>query len=145
MIALFAPLTEGDLKRIAAVTLIIIANFFAAVIGAIVKGGFNPANGGLDFKKLPEFFYKQVLPYVFGLAFFEAYLHVYPLSESAAALFGKTATLDTTTPSSFGWIDPAALWTVYSAMVANLVVQLSKNLFYLVGKGLEVAQLQAKT
>lgn len=143
---IFAPLTLEDEKRIAVVILLIFFNFVLAVVGALVKGGFDPSKGGLDFKKLPEFIYKQVLPYVIGLAVFEAFLHVLPPSQMASALFSTpTATgLDAVTPSGWSWLDPTLLWTVYGAMVAMLVKQFSINLVFLFGKGLEVAQSVAK-
>ena len=152
MLNLFTTLTDGDQKRIAAVILIIIANFVFAVVGALVKGGFVPANGGLDFKKLPEFFVKQILPYVVGLAFFEAYLHLVPPSESVQLLFHKAAEIDSiATPmpyavasNSWAWLDPTALWVVYGSMVAMLVKQLSSNFAYLFGKGLTAAQAASK-
>lgn len=150
MNSLFSALTEGDLKRIGAVVLIILANFVFAVVGAVVKGGFDPAAGGLDTKKLPEFFTKQVLPYVLGLAFFEAFLHVVGIGDTVSALFGKTSPVVDAAgalvppPDSFAWLDPAALWTIYGAMVANLTKQLLVNLFFLIGKTSEAASAIAK-
>ena len=146
---IFSALTVDDERRIAFVLLVILANFALAVVGAIVKGGFDPAKDGFDFQKLPEFFYKQVLPYVLGLAVFAAFLHVLPPSTLAAALVGSTPSttvvdgLTVATPSGFAWLDPTALWTVYGAMVANLVKSLLINLAYLVGKGSEAAQAVA--
>lgn len=86
MNGLFSVLTEDDLKRIAFVLLVILANFVFAVLGAIVRGGFDAKAGGLDYKKLPVFFTTQVLPFVVGLAFFEAFLHVLPPSELTQTL-----------------------------------------------------------
>lgn len=149
MLNLFATLTEGDQKRIAAVILIIAANFVFAIIGALVKGGFDPAKGGFDFNKLPEFFVKQILPYVVGLAFFETYLHLAPPSTSAQLLFGGPPKVIADATSAIPenpwmWLDTTTLWAVYGSMMILLVKKLLANLFYLFGKGIEQAQTIAK-
>ncbi len=141
---IFSALTAADVKRIAVVLLLIFFNFAFAVVGALVKGGFDPSKEGLDFKKLPEFVYKQVLPYVIGLAFFEAFLHVLPPSQMAQTLFASAvpSTAAAVEPPTNGWmwLDPTILWTVYGSMVAMLVKQVSLNVIYLFGKGLVAAQ-----
>lgn len=151
MNGLFSVLTEDDLKRIAFVLLVILANFVFAVLGAIVRGGFDAKAGGLDYKKLPVFFTTQVLPFVVGLAFFEAFLHVLPPSELTQTLLSPPSVAPDSliegaaAPVNWWlWLDPATLWAVYGAMVAKLVTGLLKNMAYLVGKGQEAAQNASK-
>ena len=148
MSGIFSSLTEGDLKRIAAVLLLIVFNAVFAVIGALMRGGFNPAAGGFDAKKFPEFFYKQILPFVVGLAFFEAFLHLQPPSGLVSALVGADSVIvvgEELSPSSpWAWLDPTVLWTVYGSIIVMLVRQLSANLIYVFGKGLTLAQSKAQ-
>lgn len=148
MDSIFSSLTIADQKRIAIVLLLILANFVFAVIGALVRGGFDPAKGGFDYKKFPLFFTQQVLPYVVGLAIFEAFLHVLPPSDMAETLTAPAASPllapIVPQPNPFAWLDPTALWTVYGSMVSLLLVSLSKNLSYLFGRGLDAAQAAAK-
>lgn len=143
MNGLFSVLTEADQKRIAIVLLMILGNFVFAILGAVVRGGFDANKGGLDYRKLPVFFTQQVLPYVVGLAFFEAFLHVLPPSELAQTLFSGGAEVlaeGATTPANWWeWLDPATLWSIYGAMVVKVGTGLVKNLLYLYGKAQEAA------
>lgn len=149
MSGIFSPLTDGDLKRIAVVLLLIFFNFTFAVLGAMMRGGFDPTRGGFDFKKLPEFVYNQILPYIVGLAFFEAFLHILPPSTLVGGLFGNTNPTDSPIPvdpsAGWQWLDPTVLWATYAAIVLNLAKQTFTNLVYLFGKGLTLAQSLAVT
>lgn len=147
MSGLFSPLTDGDLKRIAVVLLLIFFNFVFAVLGSMMRGGFDPALGGFDFKKLPEVVYKYILPYLVGLAFFEAFLHVLPPSEIVSSLFQGQPSVTGPAPAvplepgaGWLWLDPTVLWATYGAIVLNLAKQTFTNLTYLFGKGLTLAQ-----
>lgn len=144
---LFSPLTDSDIKRIAIVLLLVIANFVFAVLGALIRGGFDPARGGFDFRKLPEFVYKDVLPYVVGLAFFEAMLHILPPSVMVGNLFGGQPSPTGPAPiipvepgAGWQWLDPTVLWATYAAVVLSLVQKTLANLTYLFGKGINLAQ-----
>lgn len=154
MNGIFSTLTDGDKSRIAFVLILILANYVFAVIGSVARGGFDPKAGGFDWHKLPKFFTEQILPYVVGLAFFEAFLHLLPPSELAAGLTasGGAEVLEqgvgvpqVATPSSWTWLDPATLWAVYSAMVAQLLAAFMRNVTYLFGKGIEAAQKASGT
>lgn len=154
MSGLFTALTDADLKRIAVVLLLIIFNVLFAVVGAIMKGGFKAEEGGLDINKLPEFVYKQVLPYVVGLAFFEAFLHLIPPSMLVSDLFhgaGTVAANTTTVPglptvdptAGWKWLDPTVLWSIYGAIVIDLAYRTFTNFAYMFGKGISLAQRAA--
>lgn len=154
MSGLFTALTDADLKRIAVVLLLITFNFLFAIVGALMKGGFRADAGGLDLNKLPEFVYKQILPYVVGLAFFEAFLHLIPPSMLVSDLFhgaGTVAANTTTTPglpsvdpaAGWKWLDPTVLWGVYGAIVIDLAYRTFTNFAYMFGKGMTLAQSAA--
>jgi len=148
MSSIFSGLTEGDIRRVAILLFLIFFNFIFAVVGSLMRGGFNPANGGLDPKKLPEFIYKHVLPYIVGFAFFEVFLHFLPPSQMATTLFDTKPTtlidisgVDVSKP--WAWLDPAVLWIGYSSIVVMLVKQVFSNLVYVFGRGLQLAQSAA--
>lgn len=149
MNGIFSTLTDGDLKRIAAVLLLIFFNFLFAVTGALMRGGFDPTRGGFDFKKLPEFVYTNILPYLVGFAFFEAFLHLLPPSTLVGGLFQGANPADSPIPvdasAGWKWLDPTVLWATYAAIVLNLAKQTFTNLVYLFGKGLSLAQSLAVT
>lgn len=151
---IFAPLTDGDLRRIAALCLLIISNTIFAVVGALMKGGFNPALGGFDAHKFPEFIYKQVLPYLVGFAFFEAFLHLLPPSTLVASLYPEQKALAEAATGippvdpaeAWKWLDPVMLWLTYSAIIVDLAKKTFTNLAFMFGKALTLAQgLAAKS
>lgn len=147
MDGLFSALTPDDMKRIAVVLLLIFFNFVFAVVGALMKGGFRAEAEGLDLHKLPEFVYKQILPYLVGLAFFEAFLHLLPPSTLVGDLF-HGATPATPIPGApeidpaagWKWLDPTVLWAVYAAIILDLAKRTFTNLVYMFGKGMTLAQ-----
>lgn len=144
MNGIFSSLTEGDLRRIAALFLLIFFNTVFAVVGALMKGGFNPANGGFDPHKFPEFVYKQILPYIVGFAFFEAFLHLLPPSELVAS-FASTPALaegiEPVDPSlAWKWLDPTILWGTYAAIIVDLAKRTFTNLAFMFGKAITLAQ-----
>jgi hypothetical protein len=148
MNGIFSSLTEGDLRRIAALLLLIFFNTIFAVVGALMKGSFDPAAGGFDPRKFPEFVYKQILPYFVGFAFFEAFLHLLPPSTLVASFAGAPAPIiegiDPIDPAAaWTWLDPAVLWGTYSAIIVDLVKRTFTNLSYLFGKGIIMAQAVA--
>lgn len=155
MNGIFTPLTVDDEKRIAIVLLLIFFNFVFAVVGAIMRGGFDATAGGFDIKKLPQVFYLQVLPYFVGMAFFEVFLHLLPPSSIMGSLFGGTVAAPAaplpgaTSPipvepgAGWQWLDPTVLWITYGVIVVNLAYKTFTNLVYLFGKGITLAQVVA--